>query len=114
MQIPIAHPVLVDYDAKAWAKVEADGLGGFTGVVPRIERKEEANGAANGHGRSGPTEAGEGGWYAVDVDYGGKELREWAGVQYQSHGGQEVGNMVKALWPEQGWETIWVRSVKQR
>ena len=32
--MPIAHPELVDYDPDAWAKVEAEGLGGFTGVTP--------------------------------------------------------------------------------
>lgn len=109
----------MDYDPEAWALVESEGLGGFTGVIPRLdqgktnghaENGDHPNGAeaASGHGRSGPASAGEGGWYAVDVDYGGKELRRWAGVQYESHGGHEVGKMVKALWPEQGWETVWV------
>lgn len=97
----------MDYDKEAWAKVEEEGLGGFTGVVPEVVRVANGVDGGGGGGRSGPETAGEGGWYAVDVGYGGKELRQWAGVQYESKGGQEVGNMVKALWPEQGWETIW-------
>ncbi|KAL7420630.1 hypothetical protein Q5752_004581 [Cryptotrichosporon argae] len=33
-RIPIVHPALVGYDHDAWAKIEAEGLGGFTGVTP--------------------------------------------------------------------------------
>lgn len=58
-------------------------------------------------GRAGPSSAGEGGWYAVDVEYAGAEVRRWAGVTYEAEGGHEVGNMVRGLWDERGWETIW-------
>ena len=34
LQVPIAHPEMVDYDPALWSKVELDGLGGFTGVTP--------------------------------------------------------------------------------
>jgi len=32
--VPIAHPELVDYDPAAWARIESEGLGGFTGITP--------------------------------------------------------------------------------
>ena len=35
-------------------------------------------------------------------------MRKWAGVTYQSEGGEEVGRMVRALWDERGWECLWV------
>lgn len=47
-------------------------------------------------------------WYAVDVDYSGGEKKKWAGVEYESAGGREVGRMVKGLWDERGWECLWV------
>lgn len=59
-------------------------------------------------GRAGPESCGKGGWYAVDVQYGGREMRRWAGVNYESKGGREVGRMVRGLWDERGWETVWV------
>ncbi|KAL1408817.1 hypothetical protein Q8F55_005631 [Vanrija albida] len=109
-RIPIAHPVLVDYDPEAWAKIEDQGLGGFTGVIP-VEAEEtgglQTPPPASGPGRSGPAAAGKGGWYAVDVSFGGTEMRKWAGVGFESKGGHEVGQMVKGLWDERGWETIW-------
>lgn len=49
-------------------------------------------------------------WYAVDVDCSGPEKRKWAGVEYESRGGKEVGRMVKGLWDERGWECLWVSS----
>jgi hypothetical protein len=150
--------VAVNYDRRAWAHVEAKGLGGFTGVVPvgrDCDPRDPSNGAAepkddNGNGnwnwdsndnenalpaetpitpplsptqpmpqtpppkhpgmdgRAGPPEAGTGGWYGVDVEYGGREMRRWAGVAYESKGGKEVGRMVRGLWDERGWETLWV------
>ncbi|OCF33737.1 hypothetical protein I316_04449 [Kwoniella heveanensis BCC8398] len=33
-RVPIAHPSLVDDDPGAWAKIEEEGLGGFTGILP--------------------------------------------------------------------------------
>ncbi|WVQ98367.1 hypothetical protein IAU59_005490 [Kwoniella sp. CBS 9459] len=33
-RVPIAHPSLVDDDPAAWAKIEEEGLGGFTGILP--------------------------------------------------------------------------------
>lgn len=47
-------------------------------------------------------------WYAADVAYGGPEMRKWAGLKYQSEGGEEVGKMVQGLWDERGWECLWV------
>lgn len=47
-------------------------------------------------------------WYAVDVDYSGGEKKKWAGVEYESKGGREVGKMVRGLWDERGWECLWV------
>ncbi|EIW70968.1 hypothetical protein TREMEDRAFT_73151 [Tremella mesenterica DSM 1558] len=37
----------------------------------------------------------------------GPEMRKWAGVTYESPGGKEVGNMVRGLWDERGWECLW-------
>jgi len=48
-------------------------------------------------------------WYAVDVAYAGAEMRKWAGVEYESAGGKQVGKMVKGLWDPRGWECLWVR-----
>lgn len=47
-------------------------------------------------------------WYAADVAYAGEEMRKWAGVTYESKGGQEVGKMVRGLWDPRGWECLWV------
>lgn len=46
--------------------------------------------------------------YSVDVEYGGTEMRKWAGKEYQSVGGEEVARMVRGLWDERGWECVWV------
>ncbi len=43
-------------------------------------------------------------WYPADVRFGGSEMRRWAGVEYESPGGREVGKMVRGLWDERGWE----------
>ena len=153
--------MLVNYDRRAWAKIEERGLGGFTGVVPVLrdgdvsDVDDDSNDERNelpperpftpsgspksplspvAHhfpksptsptspysrmpmtpppklppaGRRGPDEAGKGGWYAVDVEYGGREMRRWAGVTYESKGGKEIGRMVRGLWDERGWETVW-------
>lgn len=48
-------------------------------------------------------------WYAADVAYAGAEMRRWAGVGYESKGGEEVGKMVRGLWDPKGWECLWVR-----
>ncbi|BEI83162.1 hypothetical protein CcaverHIS002_0310300 [Cutaneotrichosporon cavernicola] len=116
-RVPIAHPVLVDYDRGAWEKIEAEGLGGFTGVTPAFPASPPARNQLptpspspdeeEPVGRAGPTEAGEGGWYAVDVGYGGPEIRRWAGIEYEAKGGHEVSNMVRGLFDPRGWETIW-------
>ncbi len=53
-------------------------------------------------------------WYAADVAYGGREMKKWAGVEYQSQGGEEVGKMVRSLWDERGWECLWVLSFRSK
>ncbi|GMK53531.1 hypothetical protein CspeluHIS016_0101170 [Cutaneotrichosporon spelunceum] len=113
-RVPIAHPVLVNYDRGAWEKIEAEGLGGFTGVIPAFPptRKQLPTPSPSPDdeekpvGRSGPSEAGEGGWYAVDVGYAGPEVKRWSGVEYEAAGGHEVANMVRGLFDPRGWETI--------
>jgi hypothetical protein len=50
-------------------------------------------------------------WYASDLEHGGTEMKRWAGVEYETPGGQEVGKMVKALWDPRGWECIWVSNL---
>ena len=47
-------------------------------------------------------------WYDIDVAVGGAEMRQWDGREYETEGGGEVGGMVRGLWDERGWETIWV------
>ncbi|OWZ76258.1 cytoplasmic protein [Cryptococcus neoformans Bt85] len=47
-RVPIAHPDLVDYDPIKWNKIEQEGLGGFTGVLPflpepRIASNDDAD-----------------------------------------------------------------------
>ena len=49
-------------------------------------------------------------WYAADVAYGGREMRRWSKVEYQSLGGEQVARMVRGLWDERGWECVWVSS----
>jgi hypothetical protein len=116
---------LVDYDPDAWARIESEGLGGFTGVTPFLTDifRDDPVTAAAYPGRSRdlsrpfplpipltrtipPKEKHE--WYAVDCAFGGPEVRRWAGVTYESQGGGEVGKMVKSLWDERGWECVWV------
>ncbi|EKC97378.1 cytoplasm protein [Trichosporon asahii var. asahii CBS 8904] len=111
-RVPIAHPELVGYDRAAWQHIETEGLAGFTGVIPSFT--DRSDGAPpgtptnDGPGRSGPADPhSEGGWYAVDLAYGGREMKRWAGVQFETPGGQKVGEMVRGLWDERGWETIW-------
>lgn len=111
-RVPIAHPELVGYDRAAWQHIETEGLAGFTGVLPSFT--DRADGAPpgtptnDGPGRSGPADPHEeGGWYAVDLAYGGREMKRWAGVRFETPGGQKVGEMVRGLWDERGWETIW-------
>jgi hypothetical protein len=121
MKVPIAHPDLVDYDTAAWTRIEAEGLGGFTGVTPvsrDIFGDATTSDATSSAGprplqlpvplakRIPPKEKHE--WHSVDCNFGGAELRRWAGVEYQSQGGQEVGAMVRSLWDERGWECLWV------
>ncbi len=114
-RVPIAHPVLVDYDRGAWEKIEAEGLGGFTGVIPAFPPTRtqlptpspSPDEADKPVGRAGPAAAGEGGWYATDVEYAGAEVRRWAGVEYEAAGGHEVANMVRGLFDPRGFETIW-------
>ncbi|CAK9780592.1 hypothetical protein CC85DRAFT_329197 [Cutaneotrichosporon oleaginosum] len=127
-RVPIAHPVLVDYERGAWAKIEAEGLGGFTGVIPHVRlptpapeaaaaavagegpaaaaAAERDTGAAAVSGRACPDAGGEG-WYAVDVRYAGAEVRRWAGVEYEAKGGHEVAKMVRGLFDPRGFETLW-------
>ncbi|KAK8870082.1 hypothetical protein IAR55_000652 [Kwoniella newhampshirensis] len=122
-RIPIAHPHLVGYDPAAWAKIEDEGLGGFTGVTPlppatitppqsQFPSPPSSNdGSATPAGAVGrgkyQVELPKTEWYARDVMHGGREMRQWAGAQYESEGGKEVGKMVKGLWDERGWECLW-------
>lgn len=108
-RVPIAHPELVGYDRAAWRHIEEEGLAGFTGVLPSFSVDNSADSLINdGPGRSGPADPhAQGGWYAVDLEYSGAELRRWAGVEFETPGGQKVGEMVRGLWDERGWETIW-------
>jgi hypothetical protein len=110
-QLPIAHPHLVSYSPSAWSQIESHGLGGFTGITPLLpvlsRPSTPPSPTAQAREKSiGKVEDHE--WYATDVKYAGKEMRRWAGVEYESVGGREVGLMVKGLWDERGWECLWV------
>ncbi|ODN85100.1 hypothetical protein L202_00923 [Cryptococcus amylolentus CBS 6039] len=121
-RIPIGHPHLVDYDPEAWAIIEDQGLGGFTGVAPvtfpatppeftslQVPPSSTADSLPAALGRGAVDGAGDrltSDWYNTDVLHGGKELRRWAGVKYESRGGEEVGRMVRGLWDERGWECL--------
>ncbi|WVQ80115.1 hypothetical protein IAT38_002216 [Cryptococcus sp. DSM 104549] len=119
-RIPIAHPELVGYDPAAWAKIEQEGLGGFTGItplppsltakppVPSPPGASPLEGSLTPAGR-GKIETGvsKEEWYARDVKHAGTEMRKWAGVEYECAGGKEVGRMVRGLWDERGWECLW-------
>lgn len=119
----------MNYEPEAWAKIEAEGLGGFSGVTPfatdifNENSKAPSNQDIPARNLSQPfplpspltkpipaKEKHE--WYAVDCAFGGSEVRRWAGVTYQSKGGEEVGKMVRSLWDERGWECIWVSLLK--
>ncbi|ORX35857.1 hypothetical protein BD324DRAFT_629285 [Kockovaella imperatae] len=127
-RVPIAHPELVDYDPKAWAQIEEQGLGGFTGVTPlrpftgQVPMTPAMASAAGNSSKlfsyPSPADPGDPGrksigklenrdWYAADVAFAGKDMREWAGVTYESRGGKEVGKMVAGLWDPRGWECLW-------
>lgn len=112
------------YDPDEWGKIEQDGLGGFTGVTPLrpfkpfVPPSNPDTSIANPSQLASPYDsAGRAkfignlpgrDWYAADVAYAGGEMRRWAGVEYESKGGQEVGRMVRELWDPRGWECIWV------
>lgn len=113
--MPIAHPVLVDYSPSAWATIESNGLGGFTGITP-LRPYPPAYLAAEASANSPPPgfvgtkffpKLRPEDYYTADVHSGGRDLREWAGVEYESVGGSEVGGMVRGLWDPRGWETAW-------
>ncbi|WVQ77604.1 hypothetical protein IAR50_007292 [Cryptococcus sp. DSM 104548] len=123
-RIPIGHPYLVDYDPEAWAIIEDQGLGGFTGVTPinfpatppefaslQAPPSSSSSGSVPAAlGRGAVDGAGDhvaSDWYNTDVIHGGKELKKWAGVKYESRGGEEVGRMVRGLWDERGWECLY-------
>jgi hypothetical protein len=112
----------VDYDADKWGRIEQEGLGGFTGIIPRKKHRAisidvPGNGAYTPP-ISDPKRVWAPGmpmlhikdeeWFDIDVSVGGDEMRSWAGVEYESEGGKEVGNMVRGLWDERGFETAWV------
>lgn len=110
-------PVLKDGDAESGEEDELDSDELVIDkpevpIVPGIPGQPKAPTppplVAEGKGRSGPSEAGKGGWYAIDVQYAGNEMRRWAGTNFESRGGTEVGKMIRGLWDERGWETIWV------
>lgn len=118
---------MVNHDPVEWAKIEADGLAGFTGVTPLYRRP---NSAAPTHANPdipwdsdrppvllpplielGRTlvsaNLADDEWYATDMGFAGPEQRKWAGVRYESAGGHEVGRMVRSLFDERGWECLW-------
>jgi hypothetical protein len=102
---------LVDYEPLAWERIEAEGLGGFTGVTPLLTLKSRPATPPSSDSQARETPIGtvdKGEWYVTDVKFAGKEMRRWAGVKYESQGGQELGRMVRALWDERGWECLWV------
>ncbi|KAE8538175.1 hypothetical protein D1P53_005513 [Cryptococcus gattii VGV] len=51
-RIPIAHPDLVDYDPIKWSKIEQEGLGGFTGVLPFLPKPLNGSNDDEDKGRS--------------------------------------------------------------
>lgn len=112
-QVPIAHPTLVDYSPSAWARIELEGLGGFTGVTPL--RPYPPPYLADAPATPPPGFVGTKffpalrpeDYYTADVHAGGADQRAWAGVTYESEGGREVGRMVRGLWDPRGWETAW-------
>ncbi|WRT64469.1 uncharacterized protein IL334_001401 [Kwoniella shivajii] len=121
-KLPIGHPSLVDNDSKAWAKIEEEGLGGFTGIIPVsaperpvldpscISSLPQTNGKPiipPDWGSMTLDSFGQDNWLSVDLMYGGKENKKWAGVEYTAKGGEEVDKMVKALWDQRGWECLW-------
>ncbi|WVN87413.1 uncharacterized protein L203_102592 [Cryptococcus depauperatus CBS 7841] len=110
-RVPIAHPKLVNYSSEDWDKIEEQGLGGFTGVTPVFPHSKEFftadSSGCQPPGRSLQTSAKDNDWYAIDVAHGGYEMQRWAGVQYESNGGTEVGKMIRGLWDERGWECLW-------
>ncbi|WWD00940.1 hypothetical protein V866_007878 [Kwoniella sp. B9012] len=114
-KLPIAHKSLVDDDPASWTKIEEEGLGGFTGVIPFTPAEKPTQAAVNGTtpphpfgwGATQLSDYQSDSWLAVDLMFGGKEMREWAGKQYTSKGGQEVQKMVEGLWDVRGWECLW-------
>ncbi|OCF53979.1 hypothetical protein L486_08536 [Kwoniella mangroviensis CBS 10435] len=114
-KLPIAHRSLVNDDPASWTKIAEEGLGGFTGVIPFTPAEKPAQTATNGTtpphpfgwGATQLSDYQSDSWLAVDLMFGGKEMREWAGKQYTSKGGQEVQKMVEALWDVRGWECLW-------
>ncbi|WWC68263.1 uncharacterized protein I206_102186 [Kwoniella pini CBS 10737] len=130
-KVPIAHPSLVNNDSTLWAKIEEEGLAGFTGIIPipapdkpssdpscvsSIPRTNvSVNGDSKGKqlihpqgwGSTDLSEFGEDTWLSVDLKFGGTDFRKWAGVQYETPGGEEVGKMVNGLWDRRGWECLW-------
>ncbi|WVQ69614.1 uncharacterized protein L199_007834 [Kwoniella botswanensis] len=114
-KLPIAHKSLVDDDPALWTKIEEEGLGGFTGVIPLTPAEKPTKPVTNGTtpphpfgwGATQLSDYQSDNWLAVDLMFGGKEMRDWAGKQYTSKGGQEVQKMVEGLWDVRGWECLW-------
>ncbi|WVW78067.1 hypothetical protein I302_100018 [Kwoniella bestiolae CBS 10118] len=122
-KVPVAHRSLVNDDPSLWTKIEEEGLGGFTGILPfaaPVKPSEDPscppsipNGtSANfqrplGWGATELSDFNEDSWLAVDLKFGGDEFRRGAGKQYVSKGGQEVQKMVEALWDVRGFECLW-------
>lgn len=132
-QVPIAHPSQVGSDPAKWDIIQDEGLGGFTGVIPILNlpslsqpspdtpsyttsmcTRTSPPTAPEAHtiaphvpaSETQATPANEA--YAIDILHSGPEERRWAGVRYESEGGEEVGRMVRGLWDERGWECLWV------
>ncbi|WWC86570.1 uncharacterized protein L201_001447 [Kwoniella dendrophila CBS 6074] len=131
-KVPIAHKSLVNNDPIIWAKIEEEGLGGFTGVYPNpapikpdsdpscvssIPRSggNGSNGTSTskpmihpqGWGATELNEFGEDNWLSVDLKFGGEEFRQWSGKKYLSKGGEQVQTMVENLWDPRGFECLW-------
>ncbi|ODN73632.1 hypothetical protein L198_08283 [Cryptococcus wingfieldii CBS 7118] len=112
VRVPIYSPKLVHDDKDKWEKIQNEGLGGFTGIIP------PADDCSNLILPSGPPPISQdffaslspstGDWHHHDQLRGGTDIQKWYGVRYEAEGGHEVGSMVRALWDERGWECVWV------
>ncbi|ODO11228.1 hypothetical protein I350_00003 [Cryptococcus amylolentus CBS 6273] len=101
---PILDPRLVDNDPAKWKRIEEQGLGGFTGIIPRSDRYRIEDGIKDNVGRHPHNERE---WQYLDRIQGHSEMKRWYGVEHEAEGGHEIGAMVRSLWDERGWECVW-------